>query len=437
MGTPGRRVLSRAASEDKVLDSLLKENAFLTVNTSTWPVNVARDLEKDFAQEDFADLQIKYQEALNTVKQLQNEQLALTYHNDLLGAILESTEEQLAELSRENKQAYQDLELTRQEKKLLEVKVEKMQQELDLMVKESINKEEQAPEKHTNVKLVMQDASSQTDLQSAINDLKAEARETSQKTGEENEQFSLPRKAGLEDRIPQETTAGGILSAFFRKGPSSALEQSLGRSEKQQEESKKADNIPNPLQRVPLGNGSSVDLVLEEDEPALTSIEDQKQQVDDSVESPTSPEDEQEQEMGVSPVMARLFQRSLFKLSVFRGLLDVTRKPQEESLVNEDTNNPSPVNQETIDLQEKLPEDEPLQPESEVNSVPAPVCEISENETTDQLEEADPGIGDRAIGVNEQDDSPLKVIRLPTIGPAGLQGDLGQQAGKAGECRLS
>ncbi|XP_028653782.1 uncharacterized protein LOC114648740 [Erpetoichthys calabaricus] len=428
MGTPGRRVLSRAASEDKVLDSLLKENAFLTVNTSTWPVNVVRDLEKDFAQEDFADLQIKYQEALNTVKQLQNEQLALTYHNDLLSAILESTEEQLAELSRENKQAYQDLEIARQEKQLLELKVEKVQQELGLMVKENINKEEQAPEKQTNVKLAMQDASSQTDLQSAINDLKVEAWETSQKTGEEKEQSPLPRKAGLEDRIPQETTAGGILSAFFRKGPSSAFEQSLGRSEKQQEESK---------QRVPLGNGSSVDLVLEEDEPALTSIEDHEQQVDDSVESPSSPKDEQEQEVGVSPVMARLFQRSLFKLSVFRGFLDVARKPQEESLVNEDPNNPSLVNQETIDLQEKLPEDEPLQPESEVNSVAAPVCEISENGTTDQLEEADPGIVDTAIGVNEQEDSPPKVIRLPTIGPAKLQGDLGQQAGKAGECRLS
>ncbi|XP_048474808.1 leucine-rich repeat flightless-interacting protein 2-like [Rhincodon typus] len=109
MGTPGnswRRILSRETSDDGNMMMMIKE-----------------DIQED--------LEAKYMDAVQSIDLLETEKTLLVYEVERLRDILESTEEELAELQRKHLQIRTELETEKVAKQLLQQKISCMQEQLE------------------------------------------------------------------------------------------------------------------------------------------------------------------------------------------------------------------------------------------------------------------------------------------------------------------
>ncbi|MGH0172256.1 UNVERIFIED_CONTAM: hypothetical protein FKN15_062448 [Acipenser sinensis] len=86
---------------------------------------------KSLEMSDESELQEQYEEALQSVKQLEVQQGVLCFEVDWLRDVLEGTEEQLAEAERQSRDAYLEMERERQAKQELEGTVRRLLQELE------------------------------------------------------------------------------------------------------------------------------------------------------------------------------------------------------------------------------------------------------------------------------------------------------------------
>ncbi|XP_041097873.1 leucine-rich repeat flightless-interacting protein 1 [Polyodon spathula] len=86
---------------------------------------------------DESELQEQYEEALQSVKQLEVQQGVLFFKVDWLQDVLEGMEEQLAEAERQSRDAYQEMERERQAKRELEGTVRRLLQELERLREEN------------------------------------------------------------------------------------------------------------------------------------------------------------------------------------------------------------------------------------------------------------------------------------------------------------
>ncbi|XP_058869266.1 trichohyalin [Acipenser ruthenus] len=152
--TPRRRVFSRCMSEDGVLDYMIKEgegplSAKRGARTQARRAHL-KSLEnekqqteeeelvlKSLEMSDESELQEQYEEALQSVKQLEVQQGVLCFEVDWLRDVLEGTEEQLAEAERQSRDAYLEMERERQAKQELEGTVRRLLQELERLREEN------------------------------------------------------------------------------------------------------------------------------------------------------------------------------------------------------------------------------------------------------------------------------------------------------------
>ncbi|XP_048379341.1 leucine-rich repeat flightless-interacting protein 2-like [Stegostoma tigrinum] len=149
MGTPGnsrRRILSREMSDDGNMMLMIKE-ADAKFNARRASFAEAKEacakklvqqqqeielLEKQAADQDIQeDLEAKYIDAVQSIDLLETEKTLLVYEVERLRDILESTEEELAELQRKHVQICTELETEKVAKHLLQQKISCMQEQLD------------------------------------------------------------------------------------------------------------------------------------------------------------------------------------------------------------------------------------------------------------------------------------------------------------------
>ncbi|KAK1150979.1 trichohyalin-like [Acipenser oxyrinchus oxyrinchus] len=152
--TPRRRVFSRCMSEDGVLDYMIKESegplsAKREARTQARRAHL-KSLEnekqqteeeelvlKSLEMSDESELQEQYEEALQSVKQLEVQQGVLCFEVDWLRDVLEGMEEQLAEAERQSRDAYLEMQRERQAKQELEGTVRRLLQELERLREEN------------------------------------------------------------------------------------------------------------------------------------------------------------------------------------------------------------------------------------------------------------------------------------------------------------
>ncbi|GCB65833.1 uncharacterized protein [Scyliorhinus torazame] len=151
MGTPvnsRKRILSREASEDENMMMMMIKEADAKFNARKASFAEAKEacvkkmvrqqqevdelLEKQAADQDILeDLEEKYIDAVHSIDHLETEKTLLVYEVERLRDMLESTEEELAELHRKNTQVHRELETEKVAKHLLQQKINCLKGQLE------------------------------------------------------------------------------------------------------------------------------------------------------------------------------------------------------------------------------------------------------------------------------------------------------------------
>ncbi|XP_078390526.1 uncharacterized protein LOC144672583 isoform X2 [Cetorhinus maximus] len=138
MGTPAnsrRRFLSREMSEDENMMMMIQEadakskakKASFAEAKEACAKKLVRPQQEDIQE----DLEEKYMDAVQSIDHLETEKTLLVYEVEQLRDILESTEEELAELHRKHTQMHRELETEKVAKHLLQQKINCMEKELE------------------------------------------------------------------------------------------------------------------------------------------------------------------------------------------------------------------------------------------------------------------------------------------------------------------
>ncbi|XP_041036164.1 leucine-rich repeat flightless-interacting protein 1-like [Carcharodon carcharias] len=138
MGTPAnsrRRFLSREMSEDENMMMIIQEadakskakKASFAEAKEACAKKLVRQQQEDIQE----DLEEKYMDAVQSIDHLETEKTLLVYEVEQLRDILESTEEELAELHRKHTQMHRELETEKVAKHLLQQKINFMEKQLE------------------------------------------------------------------------------------------------------------------------------------------------------------------------------------------------------------------------------------------------------------------------------------------------------------------
>ncbi|XP_072423056.1 uncharacterized protein [Chiloscyllium punctatum] len=138
MGTPGnsrRRIMSREMSDDENMMIIIREadakfNA-RRVSFAEAKEACTKKLVQQQQENIHGDLEDKYMDAVQSIDLLETEKTLLVYEVERLRDILESTEEELAELQRKHTQMHKELETEKVAKHLLQQKITCMQEQLE------------------------------------------------------------------------------------------------------------------------------------------------------------------------------------------------------------------------------------------------------------------------------------------------------------------
>ncbi|KAJ8260192.1 hypothetical protein GJAV_G00178130 [Gymnothorax javanicus] len=256
VGTPRTRTLSRGMSEDESLRHFIKEaegsakrltRADSRVGSLKKPLQGENQTEEDLVTScpEMLDLQESYEEVVQELRELEAQRGALLFQVDCLQDALEGAEEMLAEARREANGANEELERERQAKKRLEESVDSLKEMVGALTEEIQRlKEERAVIPTVPVYTLVTDVRLDEEGTAADgeedrkherpgelgNDGAEEEPEVAMDALEEaNEWVDAPDAPMTLIRLdscpnPQlkegeaETTAGGILASFFRKG---------------------------------------------------------------------------------------------------------------------------------------------------------------------------------------------------------------------------
>ncbi|KAJ8358554.1 hypothetical protein SKAU_G00150790 [Synaphobranchus kaupii] len=262
VGTPRRRTLSRGMSEDESLRQLIKEaegsakrltRADSKVGSLKKPHPGENQAEEDLITNfpEMLDLQESYDEVVQELRGLELERETLVFQVDCLQDALEGAEEMLAEARREADNANEELERERQGKKRLEEAASSLREMVAALTEEIQRlKEERVAIPTVPVYAIVTDSRLEGEGHAAVEE-EEDKREGTREEGDKGDgrceeepemamdaleeasewvdapdaPLSIIRLDSTPSPLPRgpmveeaETTAGGILAAFFRKG---------------------------------------------------------------------------------------------------------------------------------------------------------------------------------------------------------------------------
>ncbi|XP_038867853.1 leucine-rich repeat flightless-interacting protein 2-like isoform X2 [Salvelinus fontinalis] len=210
-GSPRKRTLSRGVSEDESLRNIIKEQSEEDQELMELP--------------EMNDLQASYDDVLQELRGLELQRETLLFQVDVLQDALEGAEEMLAEAQREASHATMELEREKEAKRKLEDIVSSLMQEVErlkeerntisavpvyTLVKEQEREDEMARQQAQEMKI-------KKEAQEQIRDAPRD---------EDNSRQDAPlsiirldsESLGPNNGLSSETSTGGLLASFFKKG---------------------------------------------------------------------------------------------------------------------------------------------------------------------------------------------------------------------------
>ncbi|XP_013988044.1 leucine-rich repeat flightless-interacting protein 1 isoform X1 [Salmo salar] len=235
-GSPRKRTLSRGVSEDESLRNIIKETESSTrrlTHSDSRGGTLKRRSGSQQSEEDqelmelpeMNDLQASYDDVLQELRGLELQRETLLFQVDILQDTLEGAEEMLAEAQREASHATMELEREREAKRKLEDIVSSLMQEVErlkeerntisavpvyTLVKEQEREDEMARQQAQEMKI-------KKEAQEQIRDAPRDDDNSRQ-----DAPLSIIRldseSPGPNNGLSSETSTGGLLASFFKKG---------------------------------------------------------------------------------------------------------------------------------------------------------------------------------------------------------------------------
>ncbi|CAB1353877.1 unnamed protein product, partial [Coregonus sp. 'balchen'] len=197
VGSPRKRTLSRGVSDDESLRNIIKEQS-------------EEDQELMMELPEMIDLQASYDDVLQELRGLELQRETLLFQVDVLQDALEGAEEMLAEAQREASHATMELEREREAKRKLEDIVSSLMQEVERLKEEQEREDEMARQQAQEMKI-------KKEAQEQIRDAPRDEDNSPQ-----DAPLSIIRLDSESPRpnngLSSETSTGGLLASFFKKG---------------------------------------------------------------------------------------------------------------------------------------------------------------------------------------------------------------------------
>ncbi|KAK6319350.1 hypothetical protein J4Q44_G00105610 [Coregonus suidteri] len=237
VGSPRKRTLSRGVSDDESLRNIIKETESSarrlthsdsrggTLKRSSGSQQSEEDQELMMELPEMIDLQASYDDVLQELRGLELQRETLLFQVDVLQDALEGAEEMLAEAQREASHATMELEREREAKRKLEDIVSSLMQEVErlkeerntisavpvyTLVKEQEREDEMARQQAQEMKI-------KKEAQEQIRDAPRDEDNSPQ-----DAPLSIIRLDSESPRpnngLSSETSTGGLLASFFKKG---------------------------------------------------------------------------------------------------------------------------------------------------------------------------------------------------------------------------
>ncbi|XP_035633926.1 leucine-rich repeat flightless-interacting protein 1-like isoform X3 [Oncorhynchus keta] len=221
-GSPRKRTLSRGVSEDESLRNIIKEQSVEDQELMELP--------------EMNDLQASYDDVLQELRGLELQRETLLFQVDVLQDALEGAEEMLAEAQREASHATMEVEREREAKRKLEDIVSSLMQEVERL-KEERNTISAVPvytlvkEQEREDEMARQQAPEMKIKKGAQEQIRDAPRD--EDSSRQDAPLSIIRLdsegPGPNNGLSSETSTGGLLASFFKKGrgeqPSDSLTQ--------------------------------------------------------------------------------------------------------------------------------------------------------------------------------------------------------------------
>nr|XP_046167054.1 leucine-rich repeat flightless-interacting protein 2 isoform X2 [Oncorhynchus gorbuscha] len=239
-GSPRKRTLSRGVSEDESLRNIIKETESST-RRLTHSDNRGGTLKRRSGSQsvedqelmelpEMNDLQASYDDVLQELRGLELQRETLLFQVDVLQDALEGAEEMLAEAQREASHATMEVEREREAKRKLEDIVSSLMQEVErlkeerntisavpvyTLVKEQEREDEMARQQTPEMKI---EKGAQEQIRDAPRD---------EDSSRQDAPLSIIRLdsegPGPNNGLSSETSTGGLLASFFKKGGGAAF----------------------------------------------------------------------------------------------------------------------------------------------------------------------------------------------------------------------